>query len=324
MDIGQLLDYLIGNTLLTSPLTFAILVGVAAVFVWFALSPSKEEEDGRLNGYLHGDALEDVDMRRSFLRRALIPAAQTMLQFLGRLTPASNIERLRRLLVHAGSPAGLSAPDVLGLQILATLGAAGIYVLIVWVVGRFGSIPPLVLARNALLLGVGGLLLPRLWLRFRANRRRREILRTFSDALDLLSVSVEAGLAFDSALMRVCERWRNALTEELQRVVVEMRVGTPRNVALQRMADRTGVREVETFVGVLIQSSELGMSISQTLHTQAAQVRLWRRHHAEELARQASVKMIFALVFLIFPALLVVLLGPGVPAIFEALQNVNQ
>jgi tight adherence protein C len=157
----------------------------------------------------------------------------------------------------------------------------------------------------------------------RANRRQRDILRTFSDALDLLSVSVEAGLAFDSALMRVCERWRNALTEELRRVVVEMRVGTPRNVALQRMADRTGVREVETFVGVLIQSSELGMSISQTLHTQAAQVRLWRRHHAEELARQASVKMIFALVFLVFPALLVVLLGPGVPAIFEALQSVN-
>ena len=109
----------------------------------------------------------------------------------------------------------------------------------------------------------------------------------------------------------------------MNRAVMEIRVGTPRNTALQRMAERTGVQEVLTFVGVLIQSSELGVSIAQTLHTQASQVRVRRRQRAEEWARQASVKMIIALVFLVFPALLVVLLGPGIPRIFEALGSLS-
>jgi tight adherence protein C len=179
----------------------------------------------------------------------------------------------------------------------------------------------LVIARNTLILALAGFFVPRLWLRMRVSRRQREIVRNFPDALDLLSVSVDAGLAFDSALIRVSEQWSNALTREFNRTIVEMRVGTQRNVALQRMADRTGVQEIQTFVGVLIQSGQLGVSIAETLHTQAAQVRVRRRQRAEELARQASIKMVFALVFFIFPALLVVLLGPGVPRIFEALGN---
>jgi tight adherence protein C len=155
------------------------------------------------------------------------------------------------------------------------------------------------------------------------DRRKTEIIFSFSDALDLLSISVEAGLGFDSALVKVSEQWNNVLTREFNRAVREIRVGTPRNVALQRMADRTGVQDVLTFVGVLIQSSELGISIAEVLHVQAEEVRLRRRQRAEELARQASIKMIFALVFLVFPALLVVLLGPGVPAIFEALGGLS-
>ena len=168
-----------------------------------------------------------------------------------------------------------------------------------------------------------GYLLPRVWLRGRVRQRQGEIIRNFSNALDLLSVSVDAGLALDSAMVRVCERWENALTQEMNRAVREIRVGTPRNTALQRMAERTGVQEVLTFIGVLIQSSELGVSIAQTLHTQAGQVRVRRRQRAEELARQASIKMIIALVFLVFPALLVVLLGPGIPRIFEALGSLG-
>ena len=125
-------------------------------------------------------------------------------------------------------------------------------------------------------------------------------------------------------MVRVCERWENALTQEMNRAVREIRVGTPpqhRTPADGR--ERTGVQEVLTFIGVLIQSSELGVSIAQTLHTQASQVRVRRRQRAEELARQASIKMIIALVFLVFPALLVVLLGPGIPRIFEALGSLG-
>jgi tight adherence protein C len=321
-QIEALLDQLIRMEVLSSPLTFALLTGLAMVLVWLALSPSPAQAtaDGRLEGYLSGgDIIEETEMARSFLRRALLPFISKVLNVLGALTPMRDVERVQQMLVEAGSPGSLEAADIFGLQILTAVALAGGYTLVLRLLGQLATARTLVVARNGLLLAALGFLLPRVWLRLRVRSRKREIERHFSDALDLLSVSVDAGLALDSAMVRVCERWDNALTEELSRVVTEIRVGTPRNLALQRMAQRTGVGIVQTFVGVLIQSSELGVSIAHTLHTQATQVRVRRRQRAEELARQASVKMVFALVFFIFPALLVVLLGPGIPRIFEAL-----
>ncbi len=319
---GEIIEMLFTTGVLTSPLTFAALTGTAVVLVWVAVAPSASTaaREGRLEGYLQGrDIIEDEEMQRSFWKRAVLPAIEKVFNALSSLSPVKDVQRLETWLVHAGSPANLTAPDVLGIQILASVALPGAYMIMMWLLDLWPSTAPLTLGRNGLILAGLGYMLPRVWLRNRANQRKREILRTFSDALDLLSVSVDAGLAFDSALVRVTERWDNALTQEFHRVVVEMRVGTPRNLALQRMARRTGVQDVETFVGILIQSSELGVSIAQTLHSQAAQVRLRRRQRAEELARQASVKMVFALVFFVFPALLVVLLGPGIPRIFEAL-----
>ena len=175
--------------------------------------------------------------------------------------------------------------------------------------------------RNALLVGGLGYFLPLLWLRRRVRRRQHEITRALPDALDMLTIGVEAGLAFESALLKVGERWNNALTREFHRAVAEMRVGTARDLALQRMADRTGVQDLGTFVAVLVQSSQLGVSIAQVLHTQAAQMRVKRRQRAEELARQAGVKMVFPLVFLIFPAMFVVVLGPGIPAMLSLMNR---
>jgi len=326
MDFGFLerwLQLLLEVELLTSPLVFAGLSAVAVMFLWAALAPTRSEaqEEGRLEGYLDSrrDIIEDMEMERSFIKRVLLPAVHRILKLAGSLTPWHDVERLQRSLVLAGDPGGLTAPDVLGLQILSALVLAGLYLLLLRVTGTFGSTAPLVIVRNGGVLAIIGYLLPRLWLHMAVDNRKRDIIRHFPDALDLLSVSVDAGLALDSAMVRVCERWRNALTDEMNRAILEIRVGTPRNTALERMAARTGVPELETFVGVLVQSSELGVSIAETLHAQAAQVRVARRQRAEELARQASVKMVFALVFLIFPALLVVLLGPGIPRIVEAL-----
>ncbi len=325
--VEELLQAIWSVPALTSPWTFAALTGVAFAFLWFAVAPSGADvaEESRLRGYLRGrgDIVEDAEFARSFLRRALAPALRNFLKTLGSLTPIQDVQRVQQRLSEADNPGGLTVPDILGLQILLMVFLGGGYLAITYLMGNLGTTAPLTLARNGGLLALLGFLAPRLWLRSRADARKREIVRRFSDALDLLSVSVDAGLALDSAMVRVCERWDNALTEELNRVVREIRVGTPRNVALQRMAERTGVPELSTFVGVLIQSSELGVSIAHTLHTQAAQVRLRRRQRAEELAHQASVKMVFALVFLIFPALLVVLLGPGVPRIFEALGTMG-
>jgi tight adherence protein C len=148
----------------------------------------------------------------------------------------------------------------------------------------------------------------------RVRRRKHDILRALPDALDMLTIGVEAGLAFETALLRVGERWDNPLTREFRRAVNEMRVGTPRDVALRRVVDRADVPELSTFIAVLIQSSQLGVSIAQVLHTQAAQMRVRRRQRAEELARQAGLKMVFVLLLFVFPAMLVVILGPSLPA----------
>ena len=322
--IELLFESLIHADYIGSPLTFAALVALAAGLAWLAFSPSKAQtdEEGRLAGYLPGrDIIEDAEMERSFLRRALIPLFRKILDSIGALTPVKDVERIQRRLAEAGSPAGLSAPDILGIQILAGILFGGTYLAVMQVLGLVTPEETPTHIRNTVVIVALGYLMPRLWLRGRADRRKHEIERAFPDALDLLSVSVDAGLALDTAMVRVCERWSNALTQEFNRAILEIRVGTPRDAALQRMASRSGVRDLVTFVAVLIQSTELGVSIAQTLHAQAAQVRVRRRQRAEELARQASVKMVFALVLLVFPALLVVLLGPGVPRIYDALSG---
>jgi len=327
MAIDQLeaiLDWIIHADVISSPWTFAALAALAILLFWMALAParSRSQEEDRLSGYLQGgDIIEDAKLERPFWQRVVGPLLRGLFRAITAFTPARSVRRVQRLLVEAGDPGGLTAPDIFGLQILAAVLLGLLYLLVLRLMGTLGTTSWLVVARNGSLLVLIGYLLPRVWLQRQATNRKGEIVRNFSNALDLLSVSVDAGLGLDSAMVRVAERWSNALTREINRTVLEIRVGTPRNVALQRMADRTGVRDVETFVGVLIQSSELGVSIAETLHNQAAQVRVRRRQRAEELARQASIKMVIALVFLVFPALLVVLLGPGIPRIMDALGN---
>ncbi|MDF1513328.1 MAG: type II secretion system F family protein [Anaerolineae bacterium] len=319
MDFNNILSNL---SVLWSPGIFAILCAVAVLFVWFALAPSrsKKAQDGRLDQYRQArDPIEEAELSRSFWSRAIAPAIRGFFKFLSRFTPGYNIEKLRTKLTHAGEPARLTPTDILGMQILLAVFFVIAYIAVLRFSGQLAGQSLFVLARNSGAFFVVGYIIPRIWLHMLVNRRHDEIITTFSDALDLLSVSVQAGLGFDSALVKVSEQWSNALTDEFNRANLEMRVGTPRNLALQRMADRTGVQEVQTFVGVLIQSSELGVSIAEVLKVQAEEVRLRRRQRAEELAREASIKMVFALVFLIFPALLVVLLGPAVPSIAEAL-----
>lgn len=312
MEFGQ---WLVSDGLLWSPLTFAVLVGLAVILAWLAFVPVRPPSDvqDRLVDYAgEVDVIEETEISRSFFSRAVSPAVRSVLQLFGRIAPKRNIENTHQLLVYAGEPGRLGALDFYGIRFLfAVLLAAGYYFLL----GR-----PLGLAlglRNTAIVALAGYFLPFLWLRQRARRRQHAILRALPDALDMLTVGVAAGLAFESAMLRVGEKWKNALTEEFARAVAEMRVGMPRNEALTRMADRCGVQELTTFVAILVQSSQLGVSIADVLHAQAAQMRIRRRQRAEELARQAGIKMLFPLLFFIFPAILVVILGPSIPA-FQA------
>jgi tight adherence protein C len=304
---------------LWSPPVFAVLVGLSAALIWLAIAPSgalKVVSD-RLDDYVETrDVIQELELRQPFFRRVVIPVVRGVLRWLGRRTPVASVENTQRKLIQAGDPWGMTALDFLGLSLLLPIVLGGGYFFLL------GNDVPFVMAvRNSFLLAVLGLLLPRLWLLQRVRSRQREVDRALPDALDMLSIGVEAGLAFETALLRVAEQWDNALAEEFSSAVREIRLGEARDEALRRMAERTGVESLSTFVSVLLQSTRLGVSIAEVLHTQAAQMRLKRRQRAEEQARQAGIKMVFPLVFLIFPAMFVVLLGPSAPALFAFLTG---
>ena len=139
----------------------------------------------------------------------------------------------------------------------------------------------------------------------------------------MLSVCVEAGLGFDQALQRVSEHWRTPLGAEFGRVVAEIGMGIPRRGALRNLADRVGSQEIASFVAVILQSDQLGMSIKNTLHAQAEQMRIERRFRAQEMARKMPLKMLFPLTILVFPAIFAVILGPSIPVLIEFFETLN-
>ncbi len=159
--------------------------------------------------------------------------------------------------------------------------------------------------------------MPELNLRQTIRKRQLAILRALPDVLDLLTVSVKAGLGFDSALLKVTEKMSGPLPQEMQLVLHEIKMGVLRRDALKALAKRTGVKELQSFVGTIIQADQLGVSISKVLQLQADSLRESRRQVAEEKAMQAPVKMLFPLVLFIFPTLFIVLLGPAVLQIIK-------
>jgi len=162
-----------------------------------------------------------------------------------------------------------------------------------------------------------GFFLPILWLRSKTRARQTEIIKSLPDALDLLTITVEAGMGFDGALQKVAEKWDNELAKGFSKVVQEMRLGIPRREALRNMDRTMGVPDVTTFVAAIIQAETLGVSIAKILRIQSEQMRVRRRQRAEEQANKAPIKMLFPMVFLIFPALFIILLGPAVLIIME-------
>ena len=314
MDAGRLLQT---YGFLWSPLTFAVLSVLAVLLVWLALTPTRTRREvrDRLDGYIErGDTTQEMQHARP--RAALAPALRGVLHRLGRLLPGGDAERTRQTLEEAGYPLGLGVLDFYGLRILLPLLFGGGYFLLF---GRSQDTKSAFLVIAILLLV--GYLLPGFWLKSRAKSRKHQMLLAFPDMLDMLTIGVEAGLGFESAMVRVSAKWDNPLTQEFRRAVGEMRIGLGRNEALNRMAQRVGLEDVKTFVSVLVQSSTLGVSIAQVLHNQAADVRTKRRVRAEELARKAGTKMMIPLVFLIFPTMFVVILGPAVPILAQTFSG---
>jgi tight adherence protein C len=259
-------------------------------------------------------SLEENELSLPFRDRVAAPFILRLARSLSRFTPRSNIDKLRQSLLEAGSPSRLGVSEFLGLRILTGAVGGGTFFLLFAFTGA--SLSKLLLF--PILVGSIGYLIPGIWLSNKIKARRKEIQLALADAIDLLSISVEAGLGFDPALQRVCEKWDNALTAEFTRMLSDMRVGKSRREAMRELGSRCNVDDLNTFVSSMIQADQLGVSITQVLRTQAKQLRVRRRQRAEELAHKAPIKMIFPMVLLIFPAVYVVMLGPAVPRIINS------
>jgi len=232
----------------------------------------------------------------------------------------ADVGQVRQRLIQAGYPSPAAVPIYLGLRLLVPAA---------FVVATFMLLP--LLGRSTLFtlvstvyMGGMGYIIPTLVVGRRIRRRQKEMQKALPDALDMLVVSVEAGLGLNQALVRVSEevhRISPVLSEQLALVNLEIRAGTPRDEALRNLATRTGLDDISSLVAMLIQTDKFGTSIAQALRVHAETMRLKRRQRAEEAAAKTTIKLIFPLVFCIFPAMFVVILGPAVIEIFKALKN---
>lgn len=258
-----------------------------------------------------GTLLETRDLEGSIAERVILPAIRAVGSFLAQFTPGGAVTSVNKQLSIANNPFGMSAGEFYGLRliVLALFALPAIYF--------FTQLSGTSRYSFLVLLLFLGYSFPQVWLRGLVRKKQDAVRKALPDTLDMLSVCSAAGLGFDQAMQRISEYYDNPLGVELGRVILELEVGVARQTALRNMADRLEVSELSGFVSVIIQSELLGMSIADTLRSQAEQMRVLRRYRAQEIAQKMPAKMLFPLAFFILPALLAVLLGPSIPAFVE-------
>ncbi len=332
-----------------SLMSFALVMAGVAFFALGLNSLSVNELAQRLNEYVSQEARarkarssvvsHRAELSGSFRTRVITPWLKRFSLLVGKLTPGELSANVERELALAGNPMGLGPREFYGIRFVFSL--IGIWLAFQILQGNllsFGSssrdaafsITRLNVGTQAagssinlttLLASIIALFvvsnLPKTWLRRKVRSRKDSIRKGLPDALDMLSVCADAGLGFDQSLQRVSEYWKTPLGAEFSRVVAEISMGVPRQTALRNLADRSDVPELSSFVAVILQSDQLGMSITDTLHAQAKQMRIERRFRAQEQARKMPLKMLFPLLLLIFPAMLAVILGPMIPVMGE-------
>ncbi len=300
---------------MSTPLIIGIILVVVIVIIVLVALGSRKPSDAlqaRLAEYSLRETpatLEEIELSMPFRERVLAPMVHRAAAFATRFTPAKNLESTRHKLDLAGNPNNWSPADFFGVRIMAGIGL-GALIFVVLSVAQVQFFPNRVLFTGIFVLL--GFMLPALWLGNKISQRKNSVVKSLPDALDLLTICVEAGLGFDQAMQKVAEKWDDDLSRSFARVLHEVRLGKLRREALRDMADRLDVSDVTSFIAAVIQAEQLGVSIAKVLRIQSDQMRIRRRQRAEEKAHQAPVKMLFPMVFLIFPAIWVVLLGPAV------------
>ena len=265
-----------------------------------------------------GQVTDSVDLRQqelegSALDRVLMPGVRRLGRGVVRLTPFDLNQRINEKLVLAGSPEGWDAERVVALKIIG--GVIGVLggVLLMAVL----PLDPLVKILFVVIIGLIGYTIPSTQVSAMAAKRQREIQKALPDTMDLLTISVEAGLGFDSALAQVTKNVPGPLAHEIGRLLQEMQIGVSRGEAFRHLGERTNVPELQSFVLSMIQADLFGVSIANVLRAQSRELRQKRRQRAEEIAQKIPIKLLFPMIFMVLPALFVIVLGPGAIQIYE-------
>jgi len=308
------------------PLLAPFLAPLAGFFVFFAIvlmlfglsarrKPNSMKERLRDVTSKPITSIDDLEMQAPFLERFARPALGQVARLLGRFTPSSVQDTTQQKLIYAGLLGRIQPAEFIGLRVLATCAGVLAGALLGFALQRGIVVGALFVGA----LGILGYVAPILWLRSKTDQRRRLIANALPDFIDLLAISVEAGMGFDLAILRIVNKSDNLLTREFRAALRDMQLGVSRREALRKMVDQSGIEDLSSFIGAILQAEQLGASVASVLRVQSDEMRVRRRQRAQRLAQQAPIKMLFPMAFLIFPPVFIVVLGPAIPRIINIL-----
>ncbi len=289
-----------------------VIVIVAIVLIVIGLRESKGVDplEERLAEFAErGEAasLHEIEMSQSFMDRVIIPVANKVGEVALKFTPQKALDQIQRKLEMAGNPKGIEPTTFFVARFFLALLFGG---LMIFVYGNeLFTLTNFLITVGAV---VFGFIMPNMLIDSKIKRRQQNVSKALPDALDLLTICVEAGLGFDAAMRKVADKWDNELSIAFSRALQEVQLGKLRREALRDMADRIGAAEFESFVAAVIQSEQLGVSMAKILRIQSDDMRVKRRQRAEQAAQRAPVLMLLPMAFLIFPTVLIVMMGPAV------------
>lgn len=291
-----------------------IVIGGAAALVVIGLRESNADDplQSRLAEFAErGEvvSLEEIELSQPITERVIYPVARKLGELAIRFTPQNAIQTTAHKLELAGSPRGIDPTIFWASRFIAAVLIGGLFLFLFSISASSWPWSRKLLLTSAFV--ALGFYMPELLLKSKIQRRQKEIRKAMPDALDLLTICVEAGLGFDGAMQKVYEKWDNELGRAFGRVIREIQLGKLRREALRDMADRMGIPEMTSFVAAVIQSEQLGVSMAKVLRIQSDQMRIKRRQLAEEEAHKAPIKMLIPMALLIFPSICIVLMTPA-------------
>jgi tight adherence protein C len=294
-------------------LTTFITICCVFILVFTTLMKDKIEVQQRMRKFISSNEKNSSQMEGTFYERLLKPVWENLFGIIKRVTPQNYMTELDKRIREAGSPMNLNASSLISLQ-------AGVFLLeIIGVISIWiGFRTPIlkIFITLAILMAIT-YIFPKLFLKQKIQQRQKEIEKSLPDVIDILTVSIEAGLSFDGAMSKLVEKMSGVLVQEFSIVLKEMKVGVSKRDALKSLIDRVPADNLITFTGAVIQADQLGVSVGNVLRIQSSLMRQKRRQKASELAMKAPIKMLFPMVFFILPTVFIILLGPVILKIIQ-------